>query len=871
MSSEKITPMMEQYLAIKATCLDKLLFYRMGDFYELFLEDAVEAAKLLDITLTSRGKLNGRPVQMAGVPYHAVEQYLARLVKAGKSIAICEQIGAPDQARAPLKRKIVKIITPGTLSDTALLASKQTNRIVSIARNRKELGIAWLALESGEFRVKQIPLFVLENELQRIMPAEILLTETDRSLLPERWKKKITYVNAWEFDSDSAFHLLTRFFQTQDLLAFGLDAKTASLAIGAAGALLHYIELTQGCLPKHLDQLSLERSEAYIGLDAATRRNLELTQTLTGQASPTLFSILDHCATLMGSRLLRQWIHHPLTDAGQVRARQEAISELMSQQPENLAFSLKQLVDIERINARIALGTVRPRDLSALRESLSLLLELRIADSINSSLLQVIQEVFPQGSLLVRKLKATILEEPAVWLREGQVINSGFDPFLDELRRFQTNADDILRDIQRKEQAKTGLATLKVEFNRVQGFYIELSKKDAAQAPSEYIRRQTLKNVERFITPELKTLEEKILSAQDRALAREKELYEQLVLELQKELNLLQQIARSVAMLDVLNNLAELACQRNYTCPTLVDYSILEIKGGRHPVVSELVEHYTDNHCQLNENHKALLITGPNMGGKSTYMRQIALLVLMTYMGAFIPAQNAIIGPIDQIFTRIGASDDIASNRSTFMVEMSETAYILHHATGRSLVLMDEVGRGTASLDGSVLAQAVLDYLLTVNRSFTLFSTHYFELTHMATARPSLLNQHFSALEEKGNILFLHQIESGPALKSYGIAVAKLAGLPKKVIAQADRLMLRQEEGLAKNRPQESLFDSFDNSREEFLENKLKEYRNLLNDIHELSLDEMTPQKAMNALYEFKNKISQKLDEGIEPSSWPTI
>ncbi|QRN41329.1 MAG: DNA mismatch repair protein MutS [Neisseriaceae bacterium] len=848
MQNNKITPMMAQYLEIKKTCSDKLLFYRMGDFYELFLDDAVQAASILDITLTSRGKIGDEPVQMAGVPYHAAEQYLARLIKAGKSVAICEQVGMVGQGKGLVERKIVKIVTPGTLTDEALLSETETNRIVAIVYGKKEYGLAWLSLESGEFKSKQIPHHLLEDELERLQVSEILLEDTRRVAIPINWQDQVTYVNEWHFESDSAFNVLIHFFETQDLLGFGLNKSEHPLAISAAGALIYYIKLTQQQVPKHLDALSLEKEEQYIGLDSTTRRNLELTYTLSGKKAPTLFSVLNQCATHMGSRLLKQWIHHPLTAHAHIEARQKAVAELIELNPINLYSKLKQVVDIERIIARIALASVRPRDLSALRDSLRILEKLVINNELKSGLLQVLQQVFPQGKEMADLLEKAILPEPSVWIKDGNVINTGFDVELDEMRELQSHVDHILLQMQDRERQKTSLSTLKIEFNRVHGFYIELSKKEAINAPVDYVRKQTLKNVERFITPELKSLEEKVLNSQQLVLEREKYLYNDLVSQLQKFISLLQTIARSVASLDVLLSFSQKAIQNNYICPKLVDYPILDIQLGRHPVVSELVEHYVNNDCVLDNKQKIMLITGPNMGGKSTYMRQNALIVLMAHIGSFVPAKKVILGSIDKIFTRIGASDDIASNRSTFMVEMSETAYILNHATESSLVLMDEVGRGTSNLDGSVIAQSVLNYLSTVNKSFTLFATHYFELTEMAAHFSIIFNKHLSAVEEKKHIVFLHRLEAGPAMKSYGVAVAKLAGLPKKVIQYAEKLLSLRESETLQQQPQMDLFQVMQVTDDKKDEYKVL-YEALIEQIQNLTPDDMSPKEALDAIY----------------------
>lgn len=658
MSKSAVSPMMQQYLGIKAQHTDKLVFYRMGDFYELFLDDAVEAAKLLDITLTTRGQMDGVPIKMAGVPFHAAEQYLARLVKLGKSVAICEQVGEVGAGKGPVERKVVRIVTPGTLTDSALLEDKETNRIVAVSPDKKYIGLAWASLQSGEFKTKLTTADKLNDELARLQAAEILLPDSKNA--PQlQTASGVTRLNAWQFAADAGEKLLTEYFGCQDLRGFGLDSKEHAVSIGAAGALLNYIRLTQNLMPQHLDGLSLETDSQYIGMDAATRRNLEITQTLSGKKTPTLFSILDGCATHMGSRLLALWLHHPLRNRAHIRARQEAVTALESQY-EPLQCHLKSIADIERIAARIA----------------------------------------------------AVMPEPSVWLKDGNVINHGFHPELDELRRIQNHGDEFLLDLEAKERERTGLSTLKVEFNRVHGFYIELSKTQAEQAPADYQRRQTLKNAERFITPELKAFEDKVLTAQDQALALEKQLFDGVLKNLRTALPQLQKAAKAAAALDVLSTFSALAKERNFVRPEFADYPVVHIENGRHPVVEQQVRHFTANHTDLDHKHRLMLLTGPNMGGKSTYMRQVALIVLLAHTGCFVPADAATIGPVDQIFTRIGASDDLASNRSTFMVEMSETAYILHHATEQSIVLMDEVGRGTSTFDGLALAHAIAEHLL---------------------------------------------------------------------------------------------------------------------------------------------------------------
>ena len=844
MSKATVSPMMQQYLGIKAQHPDKLVFYRMGDFYELFFDDAVAAAQLLDITLTTRGQIEGEPIKMAGVPYHAVEQYLARLVKLGKSVAICEQVGEVGASKGPVERKVVRIVTPGTLTDSALLEDKETNRIVAVYADKKQLGLAWASLQSGEFKTKIIEANKLTDELVRLQAAEILLPDSPHAPTITLPHANLTHLHDWQFAPDSGFTLLTHYFTCQDLRGFGLDPQQHGAAIGAAGALLNYIQLTQSQLPKHLDSLSLETDSQYIALDAATRRNLEITTTLSGKKSPTLFSVLDHCASHMGSRLLAQWLHHPLRNRAHIQARQQAVAALQTEYLP-LHNQLKKIADIERIAARIAVGSARPRDLSGLRDSLFTLATLQLP---NSALLTTLQNIFPEGIHIAERLQAAILPEPAVWLRDGGVINHHFSAELDELRHIQTHGDEFLLALENRERERTGLSTLKVEFNRVHGFYIELSKTQAEHAPAEYQRRQTLKNVERFITPELKTFEDKVLAAQDTALALEKKLYEQLLQELQQQLPLLQKTAKAAAALDVLCCFAAHAVEHHYHAPEFVDYPCIEIDEGRHPVVEQQVQRFTANHTRLDNKHRLVLLTGPNMGGKSTYMRQVALIVLLAHTGSFVPAQRAQIGPIDQIFTRIGASDDLASNRSTFMVEMSETAYILHHATAQSLVLMDEVGRGTSTFDGLALAHAIAEHLLQKNQSFSLFATHYFELTALPESHPTALNMHLAALEQGQDIVFLHHIEAGPASKSYGIAVAKLAGLPPRALKSAQKHLALLENQASNQRPQLDIFHTYSSNETP----PTLEPHPVLTTLAQLNPDHLSPREALNCLYQLK-------------------
>ncbi|EOF9946650.1 DNA mismatch repair protein MutS [Neisseria gonorrhoeae] len=770
MSKSAVSPMMQQYLGIKAQHTDKLVFYRMGDFYELFLDDAVEAAKLLDITLTTRGQMDGVPIKMAGVPFHAAEQYLARLVKLGKSVAICEQVGEVGAGKGPVERKVVRIVTPGTLTDSALLEDKETNRIVAVSPDKKYIGLAWASLQSGEFKTKLTTADKLNDELARLQAAEILLPDSKNA--PQlQTASGVTRLNAWQFAADAGEKLLTEYFGCQDLRGFGLDSKEHAVSIGAAGALLNYIRLTQNLMPQHLDGLSLETDSQYIGMDAATRRNLEITQTLSGKKTPTLFSILDGCATHMGSRLLALWLHHPLRNRAHIRARQEAVTALESQY-EPLQCHLKSIADIERIAARIAVGNARPRDLASLRDSLFELAQIDLSAT-GSSLLETLKAVFPE--------------------------------------------------------------TLPVA--------------------------ETLKNAERFITPELKAFEDKVLTAQDQALALEKQLFDGVLKNLRTALPQLQKAAKAAAALDVLSTFSALAKERNFVRPEFADYPVVHIENGRHPVVEQQVRHFTANHTDLDHKHRLMLLTGPNMGGKSTYMRQVALIVLLAHTGCFVPADAATIGPVDQIFTRIGASDDLASNRSTFMVEMSETAYILHHATEQSIVLMDEVGRGTSTFDGLALAHAIAEHLLQKNKSFSLFATHYFELTYLPEAHAAAVNMHLSALEQGRDIVFLHQIQPGPAGKSYGIAVAKLAGLPVRALKAAQKHLNGLENQAAANRPQLDIFSTMPSEKGDepnvdcFVDKaEEKHFEGILAAaLENLDPDSLTPREALSELYRLKD------------------
>ncbi|MBO7080785.1 MAG: DNA mismatch repair protein MutS [Neisseriaceae bacterium] len=845
--------MMEQYLRIKSQSADKLLFYRMGDFYEMFFDDAIEAARLLDITLTSRGSMNGKPIPMAGVPYHSSEQYLSRLVKMGKSVAICEQVGEVGMNKGPVERAIVRIVTPGTLTDSALLDDKSVNRVLAIAEDKKALALSWLSLESGEFRCKTVAPALLEDELQRLNPAEILIAERHAFSIPQRFQAALTHLNDWQFSTETGQDLLCRFFGVQDLLGFGLDQQQDALTIAAAGAVLNYVQLTQKQLPQHLDSIVVEEDADFVGIDAASRRNLEITETLSGKRSPTLFSVMDQCATNMGSRLLARYLHHPLHRLEIIKARQQAVIALIDHW-QSIQQSLQHLPDIERVVARIALGSARPRDLSALRDALTRLTVFRLPER-ESSLIQQMNDVFPQSREMAEFLTQAIMPEPSVLLRDGGVIADGFSEQLDELRQIQNHGDDFLTDLENRERQRTQFATLKVEFNRIHGFYIELSRKEAENAPADYIRRQTLKNAERFITQELKAFEDKVLGAKDASLALERQLYESILKRLQQQLTQLQTIAKAVAETDVLATLSKIADEKKWTMPEWVDYPLLEITAGAHPVVMESSNHFTPNDCKMNDKRRLMLITGPNMGGKSTFMRQTALIVLLAHIGSPVPAQAVKLNVMDRIFTRIGASDDLANNRSTFMVEMSETAKILHHANERSLVLMDEVGRGTSTLDGLSLAYAIAEHLITKNKSFTLFATHYFELTRLPEKYDTIFNMHLSAEEYGNEVVFLHQIQAGPANKSYGIAVAQLAGIPKRTLSTARHYLQNLENQAAEQNPQNDLFasPSFSHADEVPPQDEIKNA--LYELIDNINPDALTPREALDFVYQLKSQL----------------
>ena len=849
MNLENQTPMMRQYLTIKAQNPDMLLFFRMGDFYELFFEDAEKAARLLGITLTHRGKSNGEPIKMAGVPYHAAEQYLAKLAKLGEAVAICEQVGEVIKGganKAPVERAVTRILTPGTLTDAALLDETRDNALLCICVADGLVGLARLNLTSGEFVLSEVAIGQLAQEIERINPAEIVCAEGLNNAAITQHKAPKNYITSWQFDYETANNVLTRQLDTKDLNGFG--CTELGVAVSAAGALLEYVKHTQRTALPHITALSVEKTSQYIQLDAATRRNLEIDTTIRGEVSPTLYSLLNTTKTAMGARLLRHWLHHPLRDRVLLAKRHEAVAELIQkEQTADLHAVLKQIADIERITARLALRTARPRDLSALRDSLNQLPAVEAAlQNSQSALLQALAKALQADSTATQVLAAAVKDEPSVLLREGSVIADGFDAELDELRALQTNHGDFLLKYEIAEKVRTGLTNLKVEFNSVHGFYIEISRAQAEKAPTEYRRRQTLKNVERFITPELKAFEDKVLSANERALAREKVLYEQVLDQLAPHITSLQANASAVASLDVLCCYAERAMSLNYVMPQFMQDSSLHIEAGRHPVVEEITQPFVSNEVALSPYRQLLLITGPNMGGKSTFMRQTALIVLLAYCGCYVPANVAKIGEIDRIFTRIGASDDLAGGRSTFMVEMTETANILHNATDKSLVLLDEIGRGTSTFDGLSLAWAVAKHLLEKNKSLTLFATHYFELTRIVDEFKQAANVHLDAAEYGKGIVFLHKVEEGAANQSYGIQVAQLAGIPKSVVASAKRKLTQLESNqVSQSNKQPDMFATNVVTEEAPLHPAVEA-------LESIQPDDLTPKQALELLYKLK-------------------
>jgi DNA mismatch repair protein MutS len=845
--------MMQQYLRIKAEHPDTLVFYRMGDFYELFYEDARRANKLLDITLTSRGQSGGEPVVMAGVPFHSVESYLAKLIKLGEAVAIAEQVGDVATAKGPVERKVVRVVTPGTVTDTELLADKRDALLLAVSQKTQRgvvsYGLAWLGLSSGQLGLTECTERELPGWLARLNAAEVLVDREQVPAAVAQARIAITHRPGWQFDTALGLRKLCEQMRVASLAGF--NAQELGTAQAAAAALLSYAEHTQGQALAHVRALQVERSGDLLDLPPTTHRNLELTQTLRGDESPTLLSLLDTCRTGMGSRALRHWLTHPLRERTVASQRHDALEVLIEHGVAPLREALRGISDVERITARVALRQVRPRELTGLRATLQALPALRERVPGRALLLEMLAEALTPDTAIEALLRSAIADEPSVMLRDGGVIARGFDAPLDELRDISQNCDAFLLDLEARERTRTGIGNLRVQYNKVHGFYIEVTQGQAAKVPMDYQRRQTLKNAERFITPELKAFEDKALSAQERSLAREKQLYEQLIDQLQAHLEALSGLARALASLDALAALAERADTLGWTRPQFVREPCIDITAGRHPVVeARLAEtgggNFMANDCRLDAARKMLVITGPNMGGKSTFMRQVALIVLLAAIGSFVPADACRLGPIDAIHTRIGAADDLANAQSTFMLEMTEAAAIIHSAGDHSLVLMDEIGRGTSTFDGLALAGAIASHLHERNKSFTLFATHYFELTEFPVKHERALNVHVSAAESGDDIVFLHDIQAGPASRSYGVQVARLAGMPGTLVRQAratlEALEAQQHAGSAQ-------IDLFAAPAPE-AEKAVSPIERALAGINP---DMLSPKEALDALYRLKN------------------
>lgn len=856
----KHTPMMAQYLNIKAEHPDILLFYRMGDFYELFFDDAKKAANLLNISLTARGKSGGEPIPMAGVPYHAAENYLAKLVKMGESVAICEQVGDPAASKGPVDRKVVRIVTPGTLTDEALLDDRQDAVLAAVTNDKTMFAIAYIDLASARFHVIDCAgedAFLAA--LERIKVAELLYSEDFEYVhLLERFKGKRRRP-IWEFDQQTALTKLNAQFSTLNLDGFGIDADM--LAIGCAGCVLQYVQETQRTQLAHITRITHDNHSQILYMDAATQRNLELTRNLSGGTDNTLLSVVDNTATSMGSRLLQRFLHQPTRDTAEIEGRHAIIDAVQKANYEQLHALLKEIGDIERILSRVALRSARPRDFARLSHALNQLPSLRehitalrrdaeVEEAVNAYL-----DSIPDYPALAELLNRAIIDNPPVVLRDGGVIAPGYSEELDELRDLAQGASSFLDALEQRERARTGISTLKVNYNKVHGFYIEVSRANSALVPPDYVRRQTLKNNERYIIEELKEHEDKVLTSQSRALALEKRLYDELFDRMMPSLNALMQSAAAIAKFDVMVNFAERAISLDLHAPQLVEENIIEYAAGRHLVVENVMSSpFIANPLYVSDSTQMLMITGPNMGGKSTYMRQTALIVLLTYIGSYIPAESARIGPIDRIFTRIGAADDLASGRSTFMVEMTETANILNNATANSLVLMDEIGRGTSTYDGLSLAWACAQYLADNIRCYTLFATHYFELTSLDQQYSHIRNVHLSAVEHNDDIKFMHQVQQGAASKSYGLQVAKLAGVPKAVLLEAKQKLKALENEAANANKTKDVGNRAANMQQmnialdapHWLEQKLTA----------IDLDELSPREAQALLYEWRKQLS---------------
>ena len=849
------TPMMQQYFKIKAEHPNDIVFYRMGDFYEMFFDDAKRASQLLGISLTARGKANGEPIPMAGFPYHSAETYIGKIVRAGESVVICEQVGDPATSKGPVAREVVRIITPGTFSDEAFLDEHSDNLLIAINQYRQDFGIAVIDISTGYFSLQEVAgVDALLGELERLKPKELLFNEDTPLANLLQNSPGLRSQAPWHFEAETARRILCEQFKTKDLQGFGCEHL--DLAISAGGCLLQYAKDTQRSALPHVQRIKVELRSDTVIIDAATRKNLELDQNLAGGQENTLVSVIDNTSTAMGSRMLRRWINQPLRNLNTLNARQAAIHWLLdTYRFEAIGASLKQIGDVERILSRVALRSARPRDLERLRDSLSILpqLQQQLASGPASRIMSLATTI-AEYPVLCKLLHQAIIDNPPVVIRDGGVIATGFDEELDELRGISENAGDYLLKLEKKERERTGISTLKVGYNRVHGYFIEISKAQAqaTQMPTEYVRRQTLKNAERYITEELKSFEDKALSAKSRALAREKALYEQLLEDIAQQLNPLQDTASALAELDSLANFAERAETLSFCAPTLSDTPGISIQGGRHPVVEKVSDApFVPNNLEMNDERRMLIITGPNMGGKSTFMRQAALITLLAHIGSFVPAQSATIGIVDRIFTRMGSSDDLAGGRSTFMVEMTETANILNNATNRSLVLMDEIGRGTSTFDGLSLAWSCAEHIANNVNAFTLFATHYFELTVLPEKISKVHNVHLTALEHQDNIVFMHEVKEGAASQSYGLQVAKLAGIPLSVISDAREKLQQLEQESSQLNLSEAISASHPQQSDMFAPT-INKIHPAMQALAQVNPDELTPREALDTLYALK-------------------
>ena len=863
------TPMMRQYLGIKAEYPDTLVFYRMGDFYELFFDDAKRAAELLGITLTARGTSGDQPIPMAGVPYHSAEGYLAKLVSYGESVAICEQTGDPATSKGPVERQIVRVLTPGTVTDEAILEDRKSCLLAALCSDGDNYGVASIDLAVGTIFVTEFESeTLLQAELARLSPSELLTSELNGAnntssaawLSDLQQRYTVRERPPWHFDTTTANEQLCEQFGTKDLQGFGCE--DLKLATGAAGCVLQYVRETHRGTPPHLEGITTEAQSDAVTLDATTRRNLELDSSISGQPGATLKAILDKTCTSMGSRLLSRWLNRPLRSHKALNARFNAIDILIADAAlqDVLTEQLTGIADIDRILARISIGSARPRDLLGLRNSLRRLPELHsVCSKVTDNLLNGICDCLDGFDRERTLLNDALNDEVPATLKDGGVIKTGFDSTLDELRNLSENADNFLTELEARERKRTGIATLKVGYNRVHGYYLEVSKASKGEVPQEYTRRQTLKGAERYITEELKEFEDKVLSARERSMNREKSLYEKLLTDLSNHLPALKQCARAVAELDVLCNMAERSVSNQWSRPTFNNEPGIRYNAGRHPVIeATLKDPFVPNDLHLDSKRRMFLITGPNMGGKSTYMRQTALIALMAHIGCHVPASDCVIGPIDRIFTRIGASDDLASGRSTFMVEMTEAASILHNATPHSLVLMDEIGRGTSTYDGLSLAWACAEALANKNKAFTLFATHYFELTTLAETHTAIGNVHLDAVEHNDEIVFMHNVKSGAASKSYGLQVAKLAGLPSTALRDARQRLQALENNTTLSAQQASTIQSPQMGLFDPQMGALKDANAALTDyIADLDPDNLSPRQALDHIYELSKLLNE--------------